>query len=457
VRDEIRLLPLLLLYAGFVLVAAVPGLEGDEARYVMFATNLSQGFYSPPGQVDLANGPGYPIVLVPFVLADAPSILPRLLNALFLFAAMVYAFHTIRLYAGRRRAFLATSLLGLYVPFFRYLHMMLTETLAVMLVCGFAFHFCMSFREESAGRHGHILGASWFLGWLMLTKVMFGYIVTLGLLIGLVIYAVWKDSGVARVCRICVLALLICVPFLFYTFHVTGKPFYWGTYGGSALYWMSTPYEGEYGDWKANRLDQLLKSGRPALIENHRDLFEETAGLDQVEWDTRLKRAALRNIRDHPFKYLRNWFANVGRLLFNYPFSYEPLTARTLFYVLPNTILLVLLVFSIAPGWAGRGGVPLEIRALMLFVALAFATHSLVAVSARQALLLVPLIVLWITFAASRPTMSRWDDLAAGPKDEMGRQALMHGSPAGRQRERRHLLHAAQRLDPLTAESRMSP
>jgi hypothetical protein len=196
--------------------------------------------------------------------------------------------------------------------------------------------------------------------------------------------------------------LLICLPYLFYTFRVTGKPFYWGSYGGGVLYWMSTPYAGEYGDWKANRLDQLLATGNPVLIENHRELFEATARLDQVEWDAQLKRAALRNIRDNPFKYLRNGLANVGRLLFNYPYSYKPLTARVLFYSIPNGILLVLLGLSLRPAWAGRGRIPLEIWSLVLFVALAFGAHSLVAASARQARLLVPLIVLWLAVVASR-------------------------------------------------------
>ena len=67
-RPWIALLPFLVLYVVLVLVFHKDAMEGDEGRYVFFAENLSQGFYSPRDEINLWNGPGYPLVLVPLVL-----------------------------------------------------------------------------------------------------------------------------------------------------------------------------------------------------------------------------------------------------------------------------------------------------------------------------------------------------------------------------------------------------
>jgi hypothetical protein len=45
-KSIIKFLPLLGLYVFIVLIASTHAFQGDEARYVLFANNLSQGFYS---------------------------------------------------------------------------------------------------------------------------------------------------------------------------------------------------------------------------------------------------------------------------------------------------------------------------------------------------------------------------------------------------------------------------
>ena len=44
-------------------------------------------------------------------------------------------------------------------------------------------------------------------------------------------------------------AFVVLSPYALYTWRLTGRVFYWANSGGTTLYWMSTPFEGEYGDW----------------------------------------------------------------------------------------------------------------------------------------------------------------------------------------------------------------
>ena len=72
VNIMVKFLPLLVLYLILICTFAKDSFHGDEADYVRFAKNLSHGYYSPPDMVDLWFGPGYPLVLLPFVLLDLP-------------------------------------------------------------------------------------------------------------------------------------------------------------------------------------------------------------------------------------------------------------------------------------------------------------------------------------------------------------------------------------------------
>src|SRR3982751_4510520 len=50
-------------------------LQGDEGRYLEFAHNLLHGYYSPPSpRQSLWSGPGYPILLMPFVGLGLPLV-----------------------------------------------------------------------------------------------------------------------------------------------------------------------------------------------------------------------------------------------------------------------------------------------------------------------------------------------------------------------------------------------
>jgi hypothetical protein len=404
-KDKIKFLPLLLLYIFAVSIAfsinykGGEGFSGDEGRYVTYADNLFHGFYSPRDEVNLWNGPGYPIVLlplVPFKLLHMPAFPPRLLNALFLFMAILYFYYTLRLYIHERRALFFSYLLGIYPPFFGTIHNILTEHLAIFLVCGFLFHFC-KLHHDNRNSWIQLLIASFYLGYLALTKIFFGYVILTGLLVFLSLFLWKKKDTLKKTFLVYFFALLFCVPYLLYTYSLTGRIFYWGNSGGLSLYWMSTPYQGELGDWRGHGESENLQS-----IEKHRDFFNKLTKLNAIQKDDELKKQAIQNIINHPLKYFKNWMANVGRLLFNYPYSYSPQNLRTYFYIIPNMFLVVFCVLCIYFTYLARGLIPSEIYFLLLFGLISFGGSSLLSSYNRQFLPLVPVFSLWIIFTLMR-------------------------------------------------------
>jgi hypothetical protein len=392
-QDTLKFLPLLIFYVVFVFIASSKSFWGDEGRYVMFASNLSNGFYSPKDDVYLWNGPGYPLILVPFLLLKLPWLTAKLLNALFLFMAVIYFNSTLRIYIQKRVSFYYTYIFGLYPIFMRHMHLLITETFAILLVCGFLYHFCRLCKSDKFSWMQALLASS-YLGYLALTKIFFGYVILSGILLSLFLYLLIKRSELKRTILVYLLALLICLPYLSYTYSLTGKVFYWGNSGGQSLYWMSTPYDNEFGDWQYS--EKLHK--KPEVFKNHQEFLKEISGLTSVQKDDEYKRRAVHNIRKNPAKYFRNWLANIGRLIFNYPYTYSYQKLSTYFYIVPNMFFIVFLVLSLYPGYHARKSIPYEIYGLVLFGVVSFVGSSLLSAYNRQFTILVPVFALWIIY-----------------------------------------------------------
>src|SRR4030042_3798868 len=94
------LLPLFVLYCIIFSLSANGSLDyGDEPRYAMYAENLTKGFYAPTDTRLLWNGPGYPLLLSPFVIFKVPWIYAKMLNPAFIFLAVCFFYTTIRSFA----------------------------------------------------------------------------------------------------------------------------------------------------------------------------------------------------------------------------------------------------------------------------------------------------------------------------------------------------------------------
>ena len=387
----ILLLPLLVIYLAVSLAAQQPGLVGDESRYVRFATNLTQGYYSDPDRINLWNGPGYPIILAPFAAAGGWWTMARALNAFLLFWAVLYFHRALRLYLPDGAALGFALALGLTPPLLRQAHLLSTEPLAHFLVCAFIYHLC---RLHQGGGRRHLAASALALGWLTLTKVFFAYVLV-AVALALAAHLLVRRQREFRTLQVFALALLLCLPYLAYTYRLTGKIFYWGNSGGTTLYWMSTPFPGELGDWNGSP-GQLRD--HPALKRNHGDYFDKLAQLPPLAQDAALKQKALQNIREHPIKYLQNWLANVGRLLFSYPFSYAPQKLSTAFYLLPGMFVVVGFALALPLALRGRRLVPVELNHLLLTGGVSFFGASLISAYQRQFQVLLPFFLIWMAF-----------------------------------------------------------
>lgn len=388
----LKLLPLLLLYILVVFIFSSNSFQGDETDYVASAHRLAQGHYSTQENIQLWHGPGYPFVLLPFVLLNSSWFMAKILNAIFLFSAVFYFYQTLRLYLQQDYALVFSYILGLYPPFLREVYFLLTESLVFFLVCGFMFHFCKVQKEDKNFQPQLVLAAI-YLGYLALTKIFFGYVIVIGLLIFVGLYLWRRLVKLKKTALIYLFALIICLPYLLYTYSLTGRVFYWGTSGGMSLYWMSTPYKDEWGSW----FSAVSVQEYPELAQ-HRQFFNRIASLSKIEQDDAFKEQAIHNIVRYPAKYFINWLANIGRLLFSYPFSYGQHSLSTYFYILPNMFIVVMLIQSVYPAFMRWKSIPYEIYILLLFSFITFGGTSLLSAYDRQFRPLIPIILLWISF-----------------------------------------------------------
>jgi hypothetical protein len=393
---QILLLPLLVLYFAVAIVASKPQFEGDESGYVANAGRMV-GHPDPSTQgLRLWWGPGYSLVLVPFIVFRLPWIAAKCLNAGFLFGAILYFFGLLRRYLARSAALATTIAMGLYPPFMREVHQLIAECLTLLLVCGFMFHFCALYKSALRPRL-HLVAASAYLGYLALTKVFFGYVLSTALVLWLGLLLWKRTSALRNAVLVFLLALIWCVPYLWYTHSLTGRTFYWGTSGGMSLYWMSTPYPQELGSWFS--IQAVQEEPELAL---HREFFAKLEGLTDVERDDAFKKQALNNITHHPARYALHWAANVGRLLFSYPFSFTSQRLTTYFFLAPNMVVVVLFLLSLIPAALRPKTIPFEMWALLILAAVAFGGSTLLSAFDRQFWPLVPVLCAWMGFVYFR-------------------------------------------------------
>jgi hypothetical protein len=106
------------------------GSAGDQPRYLMYADNLLHGFYSPP-ELDLRNGPGYPIVLIPFVAFHMPFISMKILNAFFHYLSIVFLFKALQQVVSNRKAFFISLFWACYYIGYQYMAAISYEPISI--------------------------------------------------------------------------------------------------------------------------------------------------------------------------------------------------------------------------------------------------------------------------------------------------------------------------------------
>lgn len=395
--------PFLLLFAIIVLKFHTDAFEGDESRYYQFAINLINGFYSPPApDINLWNGPGYPIILIPFAALGAPLILITLLNALFQYLSIVLLFKSLRRYASYYKSVAISIAWGLYYTTYIQLPEIYTESLMYFLITLFIWCLTKAFLDDDKK---YLLFSGLVAGYIVLTKILFGYVILFMLAGSLILWIAKKTNELRKSSIILGIAFLVFLPWLIYTYSITKKPLYLGNSGGVLLYWMSTPHEGELGDWKEPDLSTRYKAGSliPAnanerLKANHQQNHTEIFKYVGVERDEAYKRIAINNIKNHPLKFIKNWIANLGRLLFDFPNSYVFQNTNQLFKLPPASATILLSLLCIIPTILNWRKIPFPIRFLLIFVLLYLAPTTLLSAYSRFFTVIVPLLLLWIAF-----------------------------------------------------------
>lgn len=393
-------LPFLILWLGMaVTMHDNSQLVGDEVRYWGFADNLLHGhFHQRTGDRFLWSGPGYSISLVPFRALNTPLWIPKAMNALYFFLAAIVFFRFLSLYFSRAKAYLISLLFCCYYPLYaEALPSLMTEALTILLIIGLMYSIAKLMRHPKPGWKQCLSPAAIWAG-LVLTKVIFGYVVFL--LAGLLLIA-WfirkKHPKLPPLLKTLALTIVFLFPYLTYTFVLTDRPLYFSNSAGLSLYWMSSPFAEELGDWHGPSLKE-----HPKLMEHHGAFFASIKDLDPVAKDEALKHQALENIKAHPKKFLLNCVSNVGRTFFSYPLSYLLPSNGIYYYLVPNIFLLVLGIFCLWPTLLHHKKYPTEMLVLLAFMFIYLGELTIVSSYPRFFFLMVPVLLWWIGYSLDR-------------------------------------------------------
>ncbi len=382
---------LLLLYLWIAAAGLRRPAVQDEIRYLGFADNLTHGFYSPPDVIHLWSSPGYPLLLAPFRAIGFPLGALRLLNALLLVAAVCCFFRFLRNHLPERAALLGACALGLYFPVWKFLPLLMTEVLALFLVCLLLWAWSEILRRERLS-WAWLAVAGIAFAWLALTRPIFGYVLFACLGVYLVCAALTRMPSARRLLLAHLIAAVLCLPWLAYTHARTGKLFYWATSGGMSFYWMTSTGAGDfYGDWQGpNEVRDT------AELAPHRQFFRQLSLMDEVRCDDALKMQARENLRAHPVVYLRNLVANLSRIFFSFPYTHTGQKLSTLFYALPNSFLLAYVTLAIVRLARRTRTAFVTLHPYLLFAAAGFAGTALLSAYPRMLFPFVPIMLFLI-------------------------------------------------------------
>ncbi len=396
------LLPVLAVYLAIPVFhpGPGPGLVGDERVFVDFAHNLLHGYYAPSqsklGWNSLPKGPGLPLLVAPLVALHLPVLVLRLVvGPLTLFLAVVGFFKLANIYLRRNAALVVAYLFGCaYLPFFTLLGGIEDEPLTILLTVLIA-HRIATWHTRRSTKDLVLTGL--LLGALALTKVEFGYLLVLWILISSVLsFLPWKNRASARFALVaCVLGMAVCIPYLVYTYSYAHRTFYWSDSGGSQLYWMASRQSSDMGDWQSSPTVFTDSHLAP-----HRQFFRSLEHMSSVGKDSALQAAALHNITDDPLMYARNLVFNAERQVLNSPYSYTPTRWSSIIgFGIPTVSVILLFLWSVLRLFRRKGLRRPEMTMFVIFVITTFGLHTLVSAYGRMFVTVVAMAIVVSAYA----------------------------------------------------------
>ena len=362
--------------------------SSDEAAYLQYAHNLLHGGYAVAGQqregLYLWHSPAVALLITPLVWLKLPISLIRLTGPIFILAAGLTLTSIMRRFVSSWIAVCAGLALCLYPPFWRLLPELFAEPLA-LLTCLLGFLALLKARERR--RAGWAIAAGVAFGCMTLAREEYGYLLLGCLAVSVVALGLRRARPAARPLAVASLAaLIVCAPWLAYTYSKTHVPFYWSAASGESLYWMSSTSPGETGSWLSARAvftDPHLAS--------HRALFTRVDRMSQLQGNRTLTRIAENSIQRNPGNYLHHVLQNGERIFLGVPFSFQGGAATNLaFYGLPNVALLLVAVLAVVIMRRRRARLPALLIPTVAFGLIGLAMHLPVSAYPRMATLSIP-------------------------------------------------------------------
>jgi Dolichyl-phosphate-mannose-protein mannosyltransferase len=423
-------LPFLFIYIIIIIVFQKNIIVGDEIRFIGFAEYLTEGHYISPDKA-IGNGPGYSIILTPFIFLKLPLVLIKIMNAFLHYFSIIFLYKSFREYVSFKMALIFSLFWACYFNTLVYLHLVYSEVFASFLVTAFLYYLIKAIKiDDRRKKIKNAVLAGFLLGFLVLTKVIFGYVILVMLLGGGLLWLLnRRERNYKTHFLILLTAFFTVTPYLIYTYRVTGKFFYWTTNSGENLYWMTTNHKGEYGTWfpipndfsTKNKIqnapppeflnykeilvdEHLIPGGADTIRARHLKDFQEVYRNSRtaIEEDVVLKRIAINNIKENPGGYIQNCFSNIGRILFNFPYSYSVQRPATLIRIPLNGVIVLLVLFCLIPTFLNWREVIFPIRFIVLFVFLYLGGSVLVCAEIRMFSVIVPMLLFWVAYILSK-------------------------------------------------------
>lgn len=390
-----------LLCAGIYLARALAFhsdvLTLDEQRYLDCARNIVAGYLVTDENPDFVNGPGYPLVLAPFVKFGVSLFWARAINGIWLGLACVLLYSTIRSYAGWGWALVAALWMMFQPSMMRLGPFLMSEAFMLLCVAAFLWSYCRAIRARQRVAGWIALAALAFTAMAM-TRVMFGHVATATLLIT---SALWPflprfRQPLARTAMVMGMSLLMCLPYLSYTHAKTGKVWSWSTNSGELLYWITSANPGENGFWYS--YDEAMT--HPDLAPHHRAFFERVTRLPVLEREQAFKEKALQNLRTvPPSRLVHHWLCNLCRMSFGFPRAHVSEDLSRGVMVLFNGPLLLGLLGAVVVLVLRPASVPPEIYLVGLVAFVYLGGSTIPPALIRYSMVVTPLV--WLLIAAA--------------------------------------------------------
>lgn len=415
-------LPILVIFLFIIFFLGENIPLSDGIRYWQTAEDIIHGFKGKSIKESflLLNGPLYPIILSLFKIIGFSVKGCIYLNALFLYVGFTLFLKALLNFFNKNLSLLITYTLLLIDPFlFYWAAKLYSEPLSIMFVGIILFYSYKVFKKQNKI---DLLILSFSIAFLILTRVLFAYVFS-SLTILFLVLSLFKGQKFNNLSfKICSLAMLICIPYLIFTYSVTKKVFFWASNGGDVLYWTSSPYMSDLGEWHtfpiihehfASRyknfsgLDSIYLHEINEIIiskinNNHYETSKLIENKNRIEKDEILKSLAIKNIRNHPFSFIKNWILNSSRLIFGFPHAiyfkppYSPLFS--VFNTIKSSIIFVLFFLSILFSFLNKFKIYPILIFFLLIIMFYLGGQSMLAVQSQRALLpIYPIIIFFIS------------------------------------------------------------